>query len=289
MPVIRNPFKKNIAAAPVETKTADPLSADQAIPRSEVKTPAISILSHREDENDSYKLCVVNGSGEYLPPSPPEKKGFWKRSNSSTSFRREVREALRAADNEEGFTISRDSFEGYRRSFDISARSPVIGPQRPSFDSRTSRSSLDRPSGGGSRTSLDRPSGSRTSLDAISPLRQSFDSRGSANNIRLPPAAVEETASDDENEFKDVDLNDNGNAGNSSNSHNAAHHKKKGFLARFGGGGDHHHHSSAPPPPTEHSNEDKTRSRSSTLTWKKDLHNGSEELGDFQPDTQSAK
>lgn len=93
-----------------------------------------------------------------LKPSPPEKKSFWQRSPSSTTTSSRNRSVL---SENEPFSISRESFDSYRRSFvrqrtvvqgkhvidqllqDISARSPIpqpeVGPPRQSFDSRTSR------------------------------------------------------------------------------------------------------------------------------------------------------
>jgi len=83
--------------------------------------------------------AVVNDSGVYLPPSPPDKKSFWRKSDNSPQ--------TKAPEAEEPFVISRESFECYRRSFDISARSPVLDPSpgRVSFDSRplVPRTSLD--------------------------------------------------------------------------------------------------------------------------------------------------
>jgi hypothetical protein len=101
---------------------------------------------------------VVNDSGVYLPvrfpetnttmhdkrvawltatheqPSPTEEKGQWPRrylSRNSTDTRSSFGDI-------EHFSISRESFDSYRRSFDVSARSPVInadGPGRGSLDS----------------------------------------------------------------------------------------------------------------------------------------------------------
>ncbi|KAH0562113.1 hypothetical protein GP486_003189 [Trichoglossum hirsutum] len=72
-------------------------------------------------------------------PSPPEKKGFWHRSHGS-STPSSHRQSL---NDNEPFSISRESFDSYRRSFDISARSPVVRydvtPPRKSLDSRAMR------------------------------------------------------------------------------------------------------------------------------------------------------
>ncbi|CAI7588328.1 unnamed protein product [Penicillium glandicola] len=101
--------------------------------------PAPIPIRNSQDEPSEYKLSVVNDSGVYLPPSPPERPSFWRRypgSNKSIHHRDLV-------DENEPFSISRESFDSYRRSFDISARSPIIhpdaGPSRTSLDSRFSR------------------------------------------------------------------------------------------------------------------------------------------------------
>ncbi|KAE8152807.1 hypothetical protein BDV25DRAFT_150413, partial [Aspergillus avenaceus] len=103
------------------------------------RSTPLSIRTSTENEPPEYKLSVVDDSGAYLPPSPPEKQSFWRRypgSNRSSNHRDLV-------DENEPFSISRESFDSYRRSFDISARSPVnyndAMPSRTSLDSRFSR------------------------------------------------------------------------------------------------------------------------------------------------------
>jgi len=96
-------------------------------------------ITGAKEEPAEYKMSVVNDSGEYLPPSPTEKKSFWHRSTNSTTS---SNHRTLLAENEP-FSISRESFESYRRSFDISARSPVSQtdsiPSRQSLDSRAAR------------------------------------------------------------------------------------------------------------------------------------------------------
>ncbi|PUU81045.1 hypothetical protein B9Z19DRAFT_972910 [Tuber borchii] len=161
MPVIRNPFRRN-TTAPVNNRV-DSFSEHQPtahpdtgrLPASETDSgtdevgrahstgaksaSAISIGKESQEEKNTYKLSVVNDSGVYLPPSPPDKKSFWRKSDNSPQ--------TKAPEVEEPFVISRESFECYRRSFDISARSPVLDPSpgRVSFDSRplVPRTSLD--------------------------------------------------------------------------------------------------------------------------------------------------
>ncbi|KAL1954461.1 hypothetical protein VTO42DRAFT_1137 [Malbranchea cinnamomea] len=94
--------------------------------------PSLTIRRRRSKESDpgEYKMSVVTANGVYLPPSPPERRSFW-RSSSRNKSRNLV-------DENEPFSISRESFDSYRRSFDISARSPVS-----QTDTAASRSSLD--------------------------------------------------------------------------------------------------------------------------------------------------
>jgi len=67
--------------------------------------------------------AVVNDSGVYLPPSPPDKRSFWRRTPTSTTS-----SSHRSALSEnEPFSISRESFDSYRRSF---VRSAQLSPPR---------------------------------------------------------------------------------------------------------------------------------------------------------------
>ncbi|KAG4437395.1 hypothetical protein IFR05_007120 [Cadophora sp. M221] len=140
---IRNPFAKRpdvqTGLAPYE-EGIRPLSQNGTRPAFEKvdttgskASSAMSIKSGQSQEPVEYKMSVVNDSGVYLPPSPPEKKGFWpKRSHPSGTSA-----STRNSEDLEPFSISRESFDSYRRSFDISARSPVVGHEigRQSLDS----------------------------------------------------------------------------------------------------------------------------------------------------------
>jgi len=130
---IRNPFAKRpevqTGLQPYE-EGVRPLSQNGTRPAFEKVdimgskgSSAMSIRSSQSQEPVEYKMSVVNDSGVYLPPSPPEKKSFWPRrsnpsgtSNGSATGESDI----------EPFSISRESFDSYRRSFDISARSPVV-------------------------------------------------------------------------------------------------------------------------------------------------------------------
>jgi len=98
---------------------------------------AVSIIKADEFAGE-YKLSVVNDSGVYLPPSPTEEKSFWGRCSGKDS-------PIDRTSMDDPFTISRESCEGYRRSFDISARSPVIDSSRSSSQFGSSnRSSIEK-------------------------------------------------------------------------------------------------------------------------------------------------
>ncbi|PBP19751.1 hypothetical protein BUE80_DR009404 [Diplocarpon rosae] len=126
---IRNPFAKRLDVQtdlPPYEEGIRPLSEHCNRPAFEKvdttgskASSAVSIKSGQEPVE--YKMSVVNDSGVYLPPSPPEKKSFWpKRSHPSATS-----PSSRHSEDIEHFSISRESFDSYRRSFDISAKSPV--------------------------------------------------------------------------------------------------------------------------------------------------------------------
>lgn len=183
MPPFRNPFNKkppvvvNGVSTIADENVRPSLGArgDQASERSSyTASRASSSLSikPRKEENAEYKLSVVNDSGVYLPPSPPEKKSFWQKSPSST-----MSSNHRSMLNEnEPFSISRESFESYRRSFDISARSPVHP-----HESNVTRQSLD--------STMSHPSRSAVRSDSF---------------FRPEPTT------EDEEGFEEVGLNDEG-------------------------------------------------------------------------------
>ncbi|KAI1322022.1 hypothetical protein F5Y16DRAFT_56645 [Xylariaceae sp. FL0255] len=152
---------------------------------------AWSIRSARKEDNGDYKMSVVNDSGIYLPPSPVEEKGLWPRrpANSRTSM--DTRSSIGDI---EHFSISRESFDSYRRSFDVCAKSPVTihDVPRQSLDSRLGR------------------------LPRASIRNHSFDND-------LPTA---------EEGFEDVGLNDEQKP-QQTQSQNAQNPKRKSFFAKF--------------------------------------------------------
>ncbi|KAI5304508.1 hypothetical protein KEM56_006423 [Ascosphaera pollenicola] len=111
-------------------------------------------------------MDVVNDSGVYLPPSPTD--------DDETSFwgGRSPIKHHNLVDENEPFCLTRESFDSYRRSFDISARSPIHteAATRTSLDSR-----LDsRPA------RFLRPTNLRTSLEA--PEEENFEDVGLDDN-----------------------------------------------------------------------------------------------------------
>ncbi|CAG8982750.1 hypothetical protein HYALB_00001031 [Hymenoscyphus albidus] len=142
MPILRNPFARRTEVQTGSLAPEDgegPLSPTGTRPAFEkvdtmgsyTSASTQSIASKRSQEPVEYKMSVVNDSGVYLPPSPPDKKSFWPRRSSANSRNNSQSEI-------EHFPISRESFDSYRRSFDISAKSPVVQPShfgRQSLDS----------------------------------------------------------------------------------------------------------------------------------------------------------
>lgn len=189
---IRNPFRRAGAADSDDPQRPTSASASSASKPIQIKDPA------------EYKLCEINDSGIYLPPSPPqEKPSFWHTKSNGSLASSNHRSLL---NENEPFNISRESFESYRRSFDISARSPV-----PECLDGMPRHSLD------ARRSMD----TRRSLDA---RRSRAPPRSSLQEQRRPEAASDATA---EAGFEDVGLQDEPKP-----------QKKRGLFARFGDNND---------------------------------------------------
>lgn len=153
---IRNPFARRPGAPAGNDENLRPDSAaevDKQPPGFErvdtvgSKASALSVNSQKSQDNGEYKMSVVNDSGVYLPPSPTaEKEPAWPRkylARNSTDTRSSIGDI-------EHFSISRESFDSYRRSFDISAKSPIVVHEtipRQSLDSarfpRLPRSSIN--------------------------------------------------------------------------------------------------------------------------------------------------
>ncbi|KAJ5587683.1 uncharacterized protein N7459_003448 [Penicillium hispanicum] len=132
------PFRNLLGRKP-QPNGGEPEPVDENHLSPNQRPAPVTIRKSCDGEPNEYKLSVVNDSGVYLPPSPPEKPSFWHRypGSARSSNHRDL------VDENEPFSISRESFDSYRRSFDISARSPVTHPDalpsRTSLDSRFSR------------------------------------------------------------------------------------------------------------------------------------------------------
>ncbi|KAK3996330.1 hypothetical protein QBC44DRAFT_161689 [Cladorrhinum sp. PSN332] len=149
MPIIRNPFARRpgTVAPQVQDENNTAGSRPDSVHRREDEdrahpgferadtvgskaSSAWSIRSGRKSQDTGeYKMSVVNDSGIYLPPSPTEKQAIWPRrylSRNPDNNGRRSEQSSRASGEIEHFPISRESFDSYRRSFDISAKRPVI-------------------------------------------------------------------------------------------------------------------------------------------------------------------
>lgn len=137
---IRNPFRKVAGGVEVQDEN-QPLSRSGA-DRGFQQTAVAGSKPVDIKEPTEYKLSEINDSGVYLPPSPPEKPSFWHSKSNASTTSSNHRSML---SENEPFSISRESFDSYRRSFDISARSPIPDSDCPgsrprqSLDSRRAR------------------------------------------------------------------------------------------------------------------------------------------------------
>jgi len=124
---LRNPFKRFSSLDP--TQSGAPDGGFRVANTVGASAPEI----HEQLE---YQLSEITDNGIFVHPIPTEKPRFWQMRSSSSLASSNYQSIF--TDNET-FTISRDSFDSYRRSFDISARSPI-----PSYDTDSlSRHSLD--------------------------------------------------------------------------------------------------------------------------------------------------
>ncbi|KAH7095846.1 hypothetical protein FB567DRAFT_41721 [Paraphoma chrysanthemicola] len=190
---IRNPFRR--AGAPEATDDSPRNAAENGF-----KDATVSGAKPLQmPDSAEYKLSEINDSGVYLPPSPhQEKPAFW-HSKSNTSTTSSNHRSL-LADNEP-FSISRESFDSYRRSFDISARSPIdCGGETYPRQSLDARRSVD------TRRSLDVRRSRATPRSSMQQHRESTD--------QVP-----------EEGFEEVGLNDEPKP---------QPQKKRGLFARFG-------------------------------------------------------
>ncbi|PGH30254.1 hypothetical protein GX50_06971 [[Emmonsia] crescens] len=197
MPQFRNFFPKRPAVNIVPTSDEPPAVQNAAGNGQDgAQRPPLTLRRSADEQPNEYKMSVVNDSGVYLPPSPTEKKSFWHKSSSQNNTRNLV-------DENEPFSISRESFDSYRRSFDISARSPIslsdTGASRTSLDSRFSR--------------LTTPRSTISGHTFDPPPKSPYEVR---------EHELEKEHEQEHEQFVDVGLNEDTKP------------KKKGFFARFG-------------------------------------------------------
>ncbi|KAJ4290151.1 hypothetical protein N0V88_006660 [Collariella sp. IMI 366227] len=144
---IRNPFARRPGPAALQDDAQRPGSS--AAVRSDAAHPgfervdtvgskassAFSIRGSRKSQDTGeYKMSAVF---TYQYPSPVEKEATWPRRYLARTSSDKSNSNINANEIEH-FPISRESFDSYRRSFDISARSPITIP-----DTAPARQSLD--------------------------------------------------------------------------------------------------------------------------------------------------
>ncbi|CAN9146516.1 unnamed protein product [Alternaria alternata] len=203
---IRNPFRR--AGVP---EAAD--EAQRSAPENGFKSTAVSGATPLQVKDPvEYKLSEINDSGVIptgkkcqasvtVHPSPQhEKPTFWHSKSNVSTTSSNHRSLLSET---EPFSISRESFDSYRRSFDISARSPITDNVHETYP----RQSLD------ARRSVD----TRRSLD----VRRS---RATPRSSMQQPRHSESHEQVPEEGFEDVGLNDEPKP----------QPKKRSIFSRFG-------------------------------------------------------
>lgn len=202
MPLIKNPFKSKgpTHATNIHSSGADdPLTPPPTV-RDTGASPRPSVTILRRSEPD-YKLSSVSPEGTFMPPSPPERASFMSRIKNST-VSSSSRQATPKKDDDSGFLIPRESFDTYRRSFDIRPSMDGTGQLN---DGRPSRASLDLLSAAGG------PSPRRPSQPSIQPTKKTPVGTTLAertDNTLAPPLQKQPTGASIENEFEDVRLDE---------------------------------------------------------------------------------
>ncbi|KAK3298889.1 uncharacterized protein B0H64DRAFT_85039 [Chaetomium fimeti] len=234
---IRNPFARRPGPATAQDESSRPgsasgptTSADAAHPGFErvdtvgsKASSAFSIRSSRPSQDTGeYKMSVVDDSGVYLPPSPIEREASWPRrylartSTDNKSGSLAVGGSSTSNGEIEHFSISRESFDSYRRSFDISAKSPVVIAA-----AADARQSLD--------SSL-RPFSPRYHYHPRSSMGDQYQRRW-----EQPPTPEESETGEEEGRFEDVGLGEGGEGDTSRPGHQHVQQvRKRGFFAKFG-------------------------------------------------------
>ncbi|KAL2118970.1 hypothetical protein VTJ04DRAFT_5929 [Mycothermus thermophilus] len=257
---IRNPFARRPSpgVTPALRDEKSDMTGDPAHPGFERvdtvgsgRTSTSSIFTgirggRRSQDTGEYKMSVVDDSGVYLPPSPTEREAVWPRrylSRTSSDHRRSTSSSGVTGGEIEHFPISRESFDSYRRSFDITARNPITtspirtGRPRQSLDSHPSRT-LGLPS----RSDLSTASSSRSTTSWAAT---------SSSQFTTPEEDIQNE--EDGAKFEEVQLDDDDAVKNSRISED-----EKGYLSSLKqagrellGHGQHHQHQHHSPQPQD--------------------------------------
>ncbi|CAN9178550.1 unnamed protein product [Alternaria alternata] len=192
---IRNPFRR--AGVP---EAAD--EAQRSAPENGFKSTAVSGATPLQVKDPvEYKLSgEISQNAPEHKHVPHEKPTFWHSKSNVSTTSSNHRSLLSET---EPFSISRESFDSYRRSFDISARSPITDNVHETYP----RQSLD------ARRSVD----TRRSLD----VRRS---RATPRSSMQQPRHSESHEQVPEEGFEDVGLNDEPKP----------QPKKRSIFSRFG-------------------------------------------------------
>ncbi|KAF2145574.1 uncharacterized protein K452DRAFT_324518 [Aplosporella prunicola CBS 121167] len=172
MPIIRNPFKRASSATEAQDENTRPTPQRSSSGAGFQRANAVGSKPVDIKEPAEYKLSETTADNA-SQPSPPERKSFWSTTKSTSSTSSNHRKIL---SDTEPFSISRESFESYRRSFDISARTPL-----PEIDSRA-RQSLDSRQARLPRSSLNE----RRMGRPISTTDEGFEDVGLNDEVKPP-------------------------------------------------------------------------------------------------------
>lgn len=153
-----------------------------------------------------------------MPPSPPDKRSFWRRTPTSTTS-----SSHRSALSEnEPFSISRESFDSYRCSFDISARSPITHSDPPI----SARQSLD--------SSLRSPRTPRSALTASHFKPPASTSEDDFEDVNLDPSSNPYPRSKPPTSSSNSYFTSSANGTAPVNANDETKPKRRSIFARFG-------------------------------------------------------
>lgn len=198
--MLKNPFKsKTVQPTVHDPQTAvndDPLGISSNVAAEAAPTRSSTSIARLAEPD--YKLSSVSPEGTFIPPSPPEKTSFLSRFRNTGSNNLSTTTAT-SKEADSGFVIPRESFDGYRRSFDIR---PSMDGSGSVNDGRPSRASLDLLT---ATTGVPSPRRSFQAAQSMRPIRQSPSKKeNQLAGVLAPPLA----STSDEAEFEEVKLDD---------------------------------------------------------------------------------